>query len=102
MAAGFASGDTKTEGSGGMSDSEDNLMSETGNRTWQDPYQKAISEEDKERLGQLVRQAEAAIYERFQELQGSSNHHEERRLMKDATEQLLSLKVNRLGWPPVE
>jgi hypothetical protein len=85
-----------------MSNSEDNLMIEIGTGTWQDPYQKAISEEDKERLVELVRRAEAAIYERFQELQNSSNHHEERRLMKDATEQLLSLKVNRLGWPPVE
>jgi hypothetical protein len=77
-------------------------MIETGTGTWQDPYQKAISEEDKERLCELVRQTEAAIYKRFQELQNSSNHQEERRLMKVATKQLLSLKVNRLGWPPVE
>jgi hypothetical protein len=45
--------------------------------------------------------AEAAIFRRYQEIAPSDNHHEERRSMKEATDDLLEMKVNQLGWPPV-
>jgi hypothetical protein len=46
--------------------------------------------------------AEAALFRRYQELARSSNHHDERLSMNTATEQLLFIKVNQLGWPPVQ
>jgi hypothetical protein len=76
-------------------------MIKSGTPTWKEPYEKAIKEHNKEKLGELILQAETAIYQRFQELQNSPNHNVERSQIATATEQLLSLKVNRLGWPPV-
>jgi len=82
--------------------SKETAMSETGTTTWKEAYEKALRETDKQRLGELVLSAEAAIFRRYEELAPSSNHHEERRSMTAASEQLLSLKVNQLGWPPVQ
>ena len=62
---------------------------------------KTRQETDKQKLGELVLAAEAAIFRRYQEIASSANHHEERRSMKEATDYLLALKVNELGWPPV-
>jgi hypothetical protein len=77
------------------------MMIESGTQAWKGSYQKALSEQDETNLAEMVMQAEAAIYLRFQELQNSSNHHEERSSMKAATDELLAIKVNRLGWPAV-
>jgi hypothetical protein len=85
-----------------MISSEDDVTIELGSRPWQEWYEKARVEPDKEKLGELVLTTESAIYARFQELENSPNHDEERNSMRAATEHLLSLKVNRLGWPPVE
>jgi hypothetical protein len=82
--------------------SKETAMSDTSTISWKEAYEKALRETDKQKLGELVLSAEAAIFRRYQELAPSSNHHEERRSMNAASEQLLSLKVNRLGWPPVQ
>jgi hypothetical protein len=76
-------------------------MNHTGATGWTEPYEKAVNETGNERLCELVHEAEAAIYERLQELQSSADRHEEIRAIREATERLLSLKVTRLGWPPV-
>jgi hypothetical protein len=77
-------------------------MSHTGATGWTEPYEKAVNETGNERLCELVYEAETAIYERLQELQNSADRYEEIRAIREASERLLSLKVTRLGWPPVE
>jgi hypothetical protein len=75
---------------------------ERGAGTWREPFEKAVKETDLQRLGELVVQAEAAIYKRFEKLRNSPDCDEERSAIKAASDQLLALKVNRLGWPPVK
>ena len=81
---------------------ENTSMVERGARMWREPFEQALKQTDPQKLGDLVVQAEAAIYERFEKLQNSSDCDEELRAIKVATDQLLALKVNRLGWPPVK
>jgi hypothetical protein len=69
--------------------------------SWKEVYEKTRHETDQQKLGELVLAAEAAIFRRYQELASSANHHEERRSLKEATDDLLEMKVNQLGWPPV-
>jgi hypothetical protein len=69
--------------------------------SWKEVYEKARQETDQQKLGELVLAAEAAIFRRYQEIAPSDNHHEERRSLKEATDYLLAVKVNELGWPPV-
>jgi hypothetical protein len=76
-------------------------MAEISTASWKEPYQQALHETDKQKLAEMVQAAEAAIFRRFQELTHSPDHHEERRALDQASDQLLSLKVNQLGWPPV-
>lgn len=77
-------------------------MNDTATTCWKVAYEKTLREKDKQKLGDLILSAEAAIFRRHQELAPSSDHHEERRSLKEAAENLLSLKVNQLGWPPVQ
>jgi hypothetical protein len=81
---------------------KETAMSETGSTIWKEAFEKALREKDKQKLAELVLSAEAAIFRRYQELAPLSNHHEERTSMSMASAQLLSLKVNQLGWPPVQ
>ena len=76
-------------------------MVEITTTPWKEVYEKTRQETDKQKLGELVLAAEAAIFRRYQEIAPSANHHDERRSMKEATDYLLALKVNELGWPPV-
>jgi hypothetical protein len=76
-------------------------MAENVTTSWKELYERALGETDKQKLGELVLSAEAAIYRRYQDLQSSSNHHEERRTLKEAADRLLKVKVDELGWPPV-
>jgi hypothetical protein len=83
------------------SNSEEIAMAENVTTSWKELYERALGETDKQKLGELVLSAEAAIYRRYQDLQSSSNHHEERRTLKEAADRLLKVKVDELGWPPV-
>jgi len=76
-------------------------MAEIGTTSWKEVYERTRQETDQQKLGELVLAAEAAIFRRYQEIAPSANHHEERRSMKEATDHLLALKVDQLGWPPV-
>ena len=76
-------------------------MVENTATSWKEAYEKTRHESDQQKLGELVLAAEAAIFRRYQEIAPSDNHHEERRSMKEATDDLLEMKVNQLGWPPV-
>jgi hypothetical protein len=67
--------------------------------SWQQPYLEALNETDEKRLLELVYAAEEAIFRRSLELSGSEDHCEERREIKAACKGLLSIEVNKLGWP---
>jgi hypothetical protein len=87
---------------GSNEDRKETAVNDTGTTCWKEAYEKTLREKDKQKLGDLILSAEAAIFRRYQELAPSSDHHEERRSLKEAAENLLSLKVNQLGWPPVQ
>jgi hypothetical protein len=62
---------------------------------------KALLESDKEKLTELLQDAERVMVLRAQELLNSSEHHEERGEMDTALAALLSIKTHKLGWPAV-
>jgi hypothetical protein len=66
---------------------------------WQELYRAALTESDPEKLTQHVLDAESALFRRGLQLDGSSNHHEERGAMNQAAADLLVLKIHKLGWP---
>jgi hypothetical protein len=72
---------------------------EPNSPSWRQPFLEALVETDKEKLLKLVHATEGAIFLRFNELEGSSDHHEERSEMRAACATLLSIQVNKLGWP---
>jgi hypothetical protein len=69
--------------------------------SWKELYHQALRESDEQKLTELVQAAEYAIVLRLQELENSTDHHEERAEMKRATADLLVIKTYKLGWPGV-
>ena len=67
--------------------------------SWKEPYRQALKESDPQKLTELVHAAEYAILLRLQELENSTDHHEERAEMKRAAADLLVIKTHKLGWP---
>ena len=74
-------------------------MSDSYSSAWQEPFQSVLSETDATKLIALIHATEAAMFRRWQELAGSSDHHEERSEMEVASAALLSIKTQKLGWP---
>jgi hypothetical protein len=74
-------------------------MAEPNARSWKQLLVEALTETDNEKLTKRVHDAEGAIFLRWQELAGSSDHHEERKAMDVACAALLYIQVNDLGWP---
>jgi hypothetical protein len=66
---------------------------------WQNEYQSALVELDREKLSQLVEAAEAAIFERLQQISQNSDYHTERQVIEDALAALRVLKRDELGFP---
>ena len=56
-------------------------------------------ESDAEKLLALIHAAEGELFERSQELVDSPAHMQERAAMKRAADDLLAIKIHRLGWP---
>ncbi|MGA7919621.1 MAG: hypothetical protein WCA38_08095 [Candidatus Acidiferrales bacterium] len=67
--------------------------------SWQESYQLALTETDKDRLIELIHATEATMFRRWQELTNSPDHHEEGSEMEVASAALLRIKTHRLGWP---
>jgi len=67
--------------------------------SWQELYQAALAESDKEKLAQLVMTVEEAMFVRAQGLSDSRVDDKERTLMAEATQKLLIIKTEKLGWP---
>jgi hypothetical protein len=74
-------------------------MADHHSSSWKESYLAALKESDVEKLTQLVHAAEAAIFLRLQELAGSADHHEERSEINVACAALLSIQIDKLGFP---
>ena len=70
-----------------------------GFSSWKEPYRAAVTETNKERLTELVHAAEGAIFLRSRELADHAGHYQERMDIREACKGLLSIQVNKLGWP---
>ena len=66
---------------------------------WHEPYQAALLEFHTEQLKKEIAAAESAIFQRFQELAGESDHTEERARLNEALRALRALQTERLGYP---
>ncbi len=73
--------------------------------TWQREYEASVNETDPKRLLKRVHAAEAAIFNRLQELAqypDSPDHKVEQQAIADALGALLVLKRDKLGFPDWE
>jgi len=65
---------------------------------WQRAYQAVLQEADTITLFKLVEVAEAEVRTRQAQLNGSLDHHSERRALQEAVASLLVVKRNRLNY----
>jgi hypothetical protein len=70
--------------------------------SWREPHRRALDEVDKTKLAEHVHLVEGALFRRWQQLSGSDDHHEERREMDLAGQDLLRMKTEKLGWPSIK
>ena len=66
---------------------------------WQGPFQEALLEIDREKLQSKMMKAEEAIFERLQQLAGTSDSEAERQAIGDAISALKILKTEKLNYP---
>lgn len=69
--------------------------------SWQMPLREAQTANDIEVVEKKVFEAEAAIFERTQELAESTDGDHEREAIERGLAELLKLKTEKLKWPPV-
>jgi predicted DNA-binding protein (UPF0278 family) len=69
---------------------------------WQNEFQAAILELDREKLEERVMAAETAIFKRLQAIAQSSDHSSEREAIEDALSSLRTLKRKELRFPDWE
>lgn len=69
--------------------------------SWQELYQAALTEPDNQKLTALVMAVEEAIFLRVGELTVGKSDDNERTAMAEATQKLLTIKTERLGWPGI-
>ena len=67
--------------------------------SWKTAYEKTMWESDADKLLALIHAAEAELFERWKELGDSPAHTRERAAMRIAADDLLAIKIHRLGWP---
>jgi hypothetical protein len=76
-------------------------MSHDSSLHWKEIFMQAANESNREKLKNLVREAELAIFRRREELWPSSDSREELSTMAVAMAALRSIRVNELGREPV-
>jgi hypothetical protein len=69
---------------------------------WQELYEAASVETDREKLTDLINRVEEALMKRAEELAHNPNHTDERNAMVQASENLLVIKTEKLSWPPIK
>jgi len=68
--------------------------------SWKRHVQKALRENDPNKLVHFVYATELALFLRWQELDGKADE-EERAAMRSAADNLLAIKIYKLGWPGI-
>ena len=68
---------------------------------WKDLYLWGVDRIRQREIDRADPAIESALASRAQELSISPEHHEERSEMAAANAALLSIKIHKLGWPPV-
>lgn len=66
---------------------------------WKKLYESCVSETNPDKLKKLVFRLEEAIVLRYHDLANEPNALEELQAIKRAAQQVLQLKIERLGWP---
>ena len=79
-------------------------MSELKFVSWKEIFEKAIEETDRDKLAQLVQQADLAIFHRQHKLYNCDRYREELSAMNAATEAFRVIKhatrvLEKSGWP---
>jgi hypothetical protein len=69
---------------------------------WQELYEAASAETDREKVTELINRTEEAMMARAQELAHDADHADERNAMVQATENLLTIKTEKLSYPRIE
>jgi hypothetical protein len=69
---------------------------------WQNEYQAALVELDREKLPERIAAAETSIYKRLQQISQGSDDQAERQAIEDAMAGLRFLKRESLGFPDWE
>ena len=77
----------------------ENLSLDGNNLEWKKMFQEALVEVNPEKLKVKIAESEAAIFQRLQALQPSSDNVEELRALQDASNALLVLKREVLKFP---
>jgi len=67
--------------------------------SWKTAYDRTVWELNTEKLLTAIHATEAALFERWQQLSDEPGHDSERAAMKVASQDLLAIKIHRLGWP---
>src|SRR5438477_12801652 len=81
------------------SKSRENPMDAMRYPEWQGSFQEALLEIDREKLQSKMMKAEEAIFERLQQLAGTSDSEAERQAIEDAISALRVLKTEKLNYP---
>lgn len=66
---------------------------------WKVAHRRVLLETDTNRLPALAHELESALFIRAQQLDTSVADDQERQEMQLASDDLLNLKTNKLGWP---
>jgi hypothetical protein len=66
---------------------------------WQPLYNAVITESDATKLREKAAALETAIFNRFQELAGESDHHTERDALHLVVDNLKHIQETKLGYP---
>jgi hypothetical protein len=66
---------------------------------WEQPLREAQSETDLEKVEEKCSAAESAMWNRMRELDNSPADNAEREAMKQAAQELLKIRSEKLGWP---
>lgn len=77
----------------------ENPVSDYNNSEWKKLVKEAVVEVNPDRLKEKVAEAEAAIFQRLQALERSSDSPAERHALQDASNTLLILKREVLKYP---
>jgi hypothetical protein len=69
---------------------------------WQELYEATSAETDREKVTELINRTEEAMMARTQELVHDTDHADERNAMVQASENLLTIKTEKLSYPPIK